>query len=75
MGFKVVMSNFNHERWVICCLVTTSYCRDVVEECLKWTSQRIVFRRPLISQPVIRQKLAKMISHVEACQSWLETIT
>jgi alkylation response protein AidB-like acyl-CoA dehydrogenase len=54
---------------------TVRTCRTVVEESLKWASQRLVFGKPLISQPVIRQKLAKMIALVEAHQSWLETIT
>jgi alkylation response protein AidB-like acyl-CoA dehydrogenase len=49
--------------------------RTVVEECLKWSHQRIVFGKRLIDQPVIRQKLAKMIALVESHQSWLETIT
>lgn len=49
--------------------------RSVVEECLKWCHQRIVFGKPLISQPVMRQKLARMISLVEANQAWLESIT
>lgn len=73
-GFIVIMSNFNHERWAMTCGVTR-WCRTIVEECLKWANQRIVFGKPLINQPVIRQKLAKMISLVEASQSWLETIT
>ncbi|OAX81859.1 hypothetical protein ACJ72_03796 [Emergomyces africanus] len=73
-GFIVIMSNFNHERWAMTCSVTR-WNRTVVEECLKWANQRLVFGKPLISQPVIRQKLAKMISLVEASQSWLETIT
>ncbi|KIV94208.1 hypothetical protein PV10_01996 [Exophiala mesophila] len=73
-GFIVVMSNFNHERWAMTCSVIR-WMRTVVEECLKWTHQRIVFGKPLISQPVIRQKIAKMISLTEACQSWLESIT
>lgn len=47
----------------------------MLEECLKWTHQRIVFGKPLISQPVIRQKLARMIGLVEANQAWLEQIT
>ncbi|KAG4216745.1 hypothetical protein PC116_g34774, partial [Phytophthora cactorum] len=50
-------------------------CRTIVEECLKWAHQRIVFGKRLIEQPVIRQKLAKMIALVEANQAWLETIT
>jgi alkylation response protein AidB-like acyl-CoA dehydrogenase len=49
--------------------------RCIVEESLKWANQRIVFGKRLIDQPVIRQKLAKMIALVEANQSWLETIT
>lgn len=46
-----------------------------VEECLKWTTQRKVFGKPLHSQAVIRSKLAGMISRAEAVQSWLENIT
>ena len=49
--------------------------RTVLEECLKWSNQRIVFGKPLISQPVIRQKLAKIIALTEAHQAWLEQIT
>ena len=56
------------------CMITRT-SRAVLEECLKWAHQRIVFGKPLISQPVIRQKLAKMISHVEANQAWVESIT
>jgi alkylation response protein AidB-like acyl-CoA dehydrogenase len=41
----------------------------------RWSTQRIVFGKPLTSQPVIRSKLASMISRVEACQNWLESIT
>lgn len=73
-GFIVIMSNFNHERWAMTCGVIR-WCRTVVEECLKWSHQRVVFGKPLISQPVIRQKLAKMISLTESSQAWLESIT
>lgn len=72
-GFAVIMSNFNHERFMMCCGVLR-FSRTVVEECLKWCNQRIVFGKPLIEQPAIRQKLAKMISLVEAAQAWLESI-
>lgn len=73
-GIYVVLSNFNHERWTMCCAVVR-YSRTIVEESLKWAHQRIVFGKRLIDQPVIRLKLAKMIALVEAHQSWLETIT
>ncbi|KDQ16196.1 hypothetical protein BOTBODRAFT_30921 [Botryobasidium botryosum FD-172 SS1] len=73
-GLGVILSNFNHERWVMCCSSARTQ-RLIVEECLKWANQRKVFGRPLISQPVIRNKLAAMISRVESVQSWLENIT
>ncbi|KAJ4290962.1 hypothetical protein N0V90_010158 [Kalmusia sp. IMI 367209] len=72
-GFVVIMSNFNHERFMMSCAVIRQ-SRTVVEECLKWCNQRIVFGKKLIEQPAIRQKLAKMISHVESLQAWLESI-
>ncbi|KAI1140543.1 acyl-CoA dehydrogenase NM domain-like protein [Hypoxylon sp. FL0543] len=73
-GIYVILANFNHERWAMAC-ATIRQCRVIVEECLKWSHQRLVFGKRLIEQPVIRQKLAKMIALVEANQSWLETIT
>ena len=54
-GFYVIMSNFNHERWMMCCLVIRQ-SRVATEECLKWANQRLVFGKRLIDQPVIRQK-------------------
>lgn len=54
-GFKVVMSNFNHERWNLCCSVIRKM-RTVTEECFKWSNQRLIFGKRLIDQPNIRQK-------------------
>jgi hypothetical protein len=90
-GIFVILSNFNHERWVMCCGSARSQ-RMIVEECLKWASQRKVFGKPLISQAVIRYKyalyspfpclylthsnrLAAMIARVESVQAWLENVT
>lgn len=58
-GFMVIMSNFNHERWAMCCGVI-SWQRIIVEECLKWANQRIVFGKNLLAQPVIRQKCVSL---------------
>ena len=49
--------------------------RFIVEECLKWVNQRKAFGKPLSSQPVIRSKLADMISRAETAQNWLESVT
>ncbi|KAF9468149.1 peroxisomal acyl-CoA-dehydrogenase [Collybia nuda] len=73
-GLVVILSNFNHERWAMCCSSLGAQ-RLIVEECLKWTMQRKVFGKPLNSQAVIRARLAAMISRVESAQAWLENIT
>jgi alkylation response protein AidB-like acyl-CoA dehydrogenase len=54
-GLLVILSNFNHERWIMCC-GSARGSRMIVEECIKWASQRYVFGKPLLAQPVIRQK-------------------
>ncbi|KZT27067.1 acyl-CoA dehydrogenase NM domain-like protein [Neolentinus lepideus HHB14362 ss-1] len=73
-GLAVILSNFNHERWMV---TTTSLGaqRMILEECLKWANQRIVFGKPLVAQPVIRAKLASIIARVESGQNWLESVT
>ncbi|KAI7860955.1 acyl-CoA dehydrogenase/oxidase [Circinella umbellata] len=72
-GFRVVLSNFNHERFMLIAQ-SVSAARNAVEECFKWAMQRKVFGKRLIEQPVIRNKLAKMIASVESCQTWTENI-
>ncbi|KAG6331765.1 hypothetical protein ID866_7326 [Astraeus odoratus] len=42
---------------------------------LRWATQRTAFGKPLISQPVIRSKIAAMVERAESVQSWLENIT
>merc|ERR1719181_1914000 len=73
-GFLCIMYNFNHERWMIICYVMGGI-RGVIEECFKWASQRKVFGQPLIKQPLIRWKLARMVSELESTQAWLESLT
>lgn len=34
-----------------------------------------MFGKPLISQAVVRAKLAEMIAHAEGIQAWLENVT
>ncbi|KAG7089734.1 hypothetical protein E1B28_011388 [Marasmius oreades] len=73
-GIFVILSNFNHERWVMCSASARSQ-RSIIEECLKWASQRKAFGKPLTSQAVIRAKLAAMIARAESVQNWLENVT
>ncbi|KIY72393.1 acyl-CoA dehydrogenase NM domain-like protein [Cylindrobasidium torrendii FP15055 ss-10] len=73
-GIFVILSNFNHERWVMCCSSARSQ-RSVLDACMQWTAQRKAFGKPLNSQAVIRNKLAQMMQRCETTQAWLENIT
>lgn len=73
-GMSVILSNFNHERWMILAM-GLSMQRLIVEECLKWSQQRQAFGKPLNAQAVVRAKLAQMIARVESAHSWLENVT
>ena len=73
-GFKCIMANFNKERWGMVS-AGNRMSRLMVEECFKWAMSRKVFGRPLMSQPVIRYKLAEMAAEVESVHSFLEDVT
>ena len=49
--------------------------RTVIEECFKWATQRKVFGKNLVQQPIIRWKLARMVAEMEANTHWMEHIT
>ncbi|KOS17963.1 Acyl-CoA dehydrogenase [Escovopsis weberi] len=72
-GFRVIMTNFNHERIgiVIQCLRFSRVC---FEESVKYANKRRTFGKKLIEQPVIRMKLAHMARQIEATSSWLENL-
>src|SRR4051794_4650378 len=72
-GFKVIMTNFNHERIgiVIQCLRFSRVC---YEESMKYAHKRKTFNKPLIEHPVIRMKLAHMARQIEATYNWLENM-
>lgn len=72
-GFKVIMTNFNHERIGIviqCC----RFARVCYEEAVKYAHKRRTFGKRLIDHPVIRMKLAHMARQIEATYNWLENI-
>merc|ERR1711920_466140 len=73
-GFQLVMFNFNHERWFICAQFIMA-CRIQVADCFKWASQRMAFGKPLIEQPVLRHKLARMAGHIETVHALMESVT
>lgn len=73
-GFKLVMYNFNHERWLIVQSLL-GQGRMALADTFMWARQRKVFGKPLIDQPVIRNKLAQAVASLESVQSYNEALT
>ncbi|KAJ3277166.1 hypothetical protein HDV01_000218 [Terramyces sp. JEL0728] len=73
-GFKIIMYNFNHERWVMIA-GTLAESRSIIKECFQFVTKRNHVGAALIQNPVIRHKLAMMVSKLESAHSWLENIT
>jgi len=72
-GFKVIMTNFNHERIGIV-IQSLRFARVCYEESVKYASKRKTFGTKLINHPVIRMKLAHMAGRIEAAWAWLENM-
>ncbi|MCJ1304295.1 hypothetical protein MMC08_007107 [Hypocenomyce scalaris] len=72
-GFKVIMTNFNHERIgiIIQCIRFSRVC---YEESIKYAHKRRTFGKKLIDHPVIRLKLAHMARQIESSYNWLENL-
>jgi alkylation response protein AidB-like acyl-CoA dehydrogenase len=72
-GFKVIMTNFNHERIGIV-IQSLRFARVCYEESVKYASKRKTFGTKLINHPVIRMKLAVMAGRIEQGWAWLENM-
>jgi alkylation response protein AidB-like acyl-CoA dehydrogenase len=72
-GFKMAMSNFNHERFAICAM-TNRFSRVCLEESIKFAMKRKTFGKALMEHPVIRWKMAEMARQIEGTHAWLESV-
>ncbi|EHK23443.1 uncharacterized protein TRIVIDRAFT_74083 [Trichoderma virens Gv29-8] len=72
-GFRVIMTNFNHERMGII-IQSLRFARVCYEESVKYANKRRTFGKKLMEHPVIRMKLAHMARQIEASYSWLESL-
>mmetsp|Transcript_1382 Transcript_1382/g.3442 ORF Transcript_1382/g.3442 Transcript_1382/m.3442 type:complete len:425 (-) Transcript_1382:134-1408(-) len=73
-GFKVIMKNFNHERWGFV-VQANRFSRCLLEDSWNYAGKRSTFGKKLLEHPVIRWKLAEMARQVEATHAWLENMT
>jgi len=73
-GFRLIVYNFNHERWMICQWVL-GLARAAFADAFMWARQRKVFGKTLVQQPVIRAKLAHSAAALESVWTYLEAVT
>lgn len=73
-GFKKVMYNFNHERWLMVNSLL-GQMRAALTDTFLWARQRKIFGKLLIEQPVIRNKLAQAVAALESVQAYNEAVT
>ena len=73
-GLKLIMHNFNHERWGFV-VQANRFARVCYEEAFKYAHRRRTFGKKLIEHPVIRAKLADMARQIDATHAMMETIT
>lgn len=72
-GFKIIMTNFNHERFVMGAKAVRS-ARLCLEESIRRARSRRTFGSPLIKSQVIRHKIADMAMKVECLHAFLEHV-
>jgi acyl-CoA dehydrogenase len=70
-GFAGIMRNFNGERLGMS-QQANAFARICYEDALDWARQRETFGKPLVTNQVIRHKLADMVRRITATQAWID---
>ena len=69
-GFRVIMTNFNHERMSMSAAME-ALGRVCLEEAVEWAQQRKTFGKRLADHQVIRHKIAQMKQRLNATQAYI----
>lgn len=72
-GFKPLMVNFNHERFVIASQAVRQ-ARLCLEDAIEFASKRVTFGKKLIQHDIIRQKIAAMARRIDAAWAFGENL-
>lgn len=70
-GMKALMKNFNHERLSIA-ISTATQARVALSTAFAYVLKREAFGAALMTQPVVRHRLAKAGAELEPLWSWVE---
>jgi len=72
-GWKVIMHNFNHERFMMAAH-SNRFSRVCIQESIKYAKERKTFGKRLADHQVIRHKIVEMARKVESTHALLEQI-
>lgn len=72
-GFKIVMTNFNKERFIMA-IGCNRKARTCLSESWSYACKRHTFGKPLIANQIISHKLATIARYVESHFAWLEQL-
>ena len=72
-GFRIIMSNFNAERFGMAA-AALGFSEACFDEALAWARQRKTFGAALSEHQVIRHKLVDMRMRLHATAAWLEAV-
>ncbi|KAF2754658.1 acyl-CoA dehydrogenase NM domain-like protein [Pseudovirgaria hyperparasitica] len=72
-GFKIIMTNFNKERFIMS-IGCNRHARTCLSHSLAYAHKRTTFGKPLISNQVIAVKLSTLARYIESHWAWLEQI-
>jgi alkylation response protein AidB-like acyl-CoA dehydrogenase len=72
-GFKIIMTNFNKERFIMA-IGCNRKARTCLSESWAYASKRHTFGKPLIANQIISHKLATLARYIESHFAWLEQL-
>ncbi|KAF2267255.1 acyl-CoA dehydrogenase NM domain-like protein [Lojkania enalia] len=72
-GFKIIMTNFNKERFIMS-VGCNRKARTCLSEALVYAHRRETFGKPLVANQIIAHKFATIARYVESHWAWLEQL-
>lgn len=72
-GFKIIMTNFNKERYIMA-VGCNRKARTCMSHALAYAHKRQTFGKPLINHQIIRHKISNIAQEIESHWAWLEQL-
>lgn len=72
-GFRIIMSNFNAERFGMSA-AALGFSQACFDEALDWARQRKTFGAALVEHQVVRHKLVDMQMRIQSTTAWVDAV-